>query len=302
MTERLWPTMSCISRATRVRSAAAASRLRWSRSISSRAARSRSPASWARRIRTVEAERERPRSPCDGRKNSASQTGHRGRQPHRDQHQPRPWSAQAHGSCRSRPCSARLYRATSSGDVGAQPEPSDHWSDEDRDDGARRPTTGLRRRHSSGSTSAGLQQRASPAGQRSKSSANRRGRRRPGASPTGRAGRTCRKTSSTTAVSSTHGAPVRTAAAAAGEAAHRAEPTGAQRSAIARCAGHPGGHERHLPWCGRQASAAHEPVGGAAQGERRPAEQDQQPGARRQGWRRGSGRTSTRPRCSAGRG
>jgi hypothetical protein len=42
MTDRLWATMSCISRAIRARSAPAASRPCWSRSRSSRVARSSS--------------------------------------------------------------------------------------------------------------------------------------------------------------------------------------------------------------------------------------------------------------------
>ena len=53
MTDRLWATMSCISRAIRARSAPAASWPCWSRSCSSRTARSSREASSARRLRTL---------------------------------------------------------------------------------------------------------------------------------------------------------------------------------------------------------------------------------------------------------
>lgn len=204
MTDRLWPTMSCISRATRVRSVAVASLLRWSRSISSRAARSRRPASWARRMRTT-----RPSASAAvavlSRKNSASHTDTAGDARTATSAMAPAMAAQAHGNCRSHPCRARLYRAMNRATSARSAAPRDHWRTNTAVMTANA-MRGLRRRHSKGSTSPDWKASIPATGSGVKASRNRRGPS-PSSTPLWkRSGRqNIRKTRTTTAVSSTQG-------------------------------------------------------------------------------------------------
>ena len=162
MTDRLWATTSCISRAMRVRSAAAAILACWSRSRSSCSARSVRALSEFRQCRTLTPSRRLATTGPDSRMNVSIQTGGSGASgrrpspcPPRPRRRPGPPPAPGTGwpRCRGRPAGSRRPPACT---------PTIHWASATTAANANA-DNGKRRRQISGTTSNALNsQRDSP--------------------------------------------------------------------------------------------------------------------------------------------
>ncbi|MEV8405102.1 hypothetical protein AB0R12_04625 [Streptomyces niveus] len=159
--------MSCISRATRVRSAAAASLIRWSRSMSRRRAWSSSAVRYIRRVRTVR--------PLATAATTATVTEIRalirwspGTLTKAHSRLSPTNATPAQPSISREPCRARAYRATSDPRVAAFSSPVAICARETTTV-TKKTAAGARRRHQSGTTNAADRRYGTAAGVRARS-------------------------------------------------------------------------------------------------------------------------------------